>query len=171
MWDEPWEMAESQASDAPRVLVAVVPSVADWERVCREGWYRIPLRRAPRRIGAAYLAFYHPKCFDELRWTIQYYAAIQRYSLVPRRELLPEDAGHPRGDDLYYRIELGPLQRLPRPIPSLRLRRITFIHTDLAAMLQASDVTDLWRQEVPKERLWRGLQLSEPRALYGAPAA
>ena len=171
MWDDSWEMAEGHADEAPRVLVAVVPSVADWERVCQEGWYRIPLRRTPRRIGAAYLAFYHPKCFDELRWAIHYYAPIRRYSVVPRRELLPEHVDHPRGDDLYYKLELGSLQRLPRPIPSLRLRRVTFIHTDLAALLQASEIGDLWRKEAPRERLWRGLQLSEPRALYGASIA
>lgn len=171
MWDDGWETVEGPAEEAPGVLVAVVPSVADWVRVRQEGWYRIPLRRAPRRIGAAYLAFYHPKCFDELRWAIHYYAAIQRYSVVPRRDLLPEDAEHPRGDDLYYKLELGPLHRLPHPIPSLRLRRVTFIHTDLAALLQACEIGDLWRKEAPKERLWRGLQLSEPRAHYAASAA
>jgi hypothetical protein len=171
MWEEPWEATEGQAEGAPRVLVAVVPSLADWERVCREGWYRIPLRRAPQRIGADYLAFYHPGCFEGLRWAIHYYAPILRYGVAPRRELLPEEAAHARADELYYKLELGPLQRLPRPIPSLRLRRVTFIHTDLAALLQATEINDLWRRPAPRERLWRGLQLSEPVALYGARAA
>jgi hypothetical protein len=171
MWDEPWETGENAVYDSQRVLVAVVPSLADWERICREGWYRIPLRRAPARIGADYVAFYHPKCFGELRWTIHYYAPIRRYGVVSRRILLPQEAGHPRADELYYKLELGPLQRLPRPIPSIKLRRVTFIHTDLDTLLQANEIGDLWQREAPKERLWRGLQLGEPVALYGAPAA
>lgn len=171
MWDEPWESSESGGQEAPKVLVAVVPSLADWEHVRRDGWYRIPLQRAPRRIGAEYLAFYHPQCFAELRWAIHYYAPILRYSLAPRRELLPAEAAHPRASELYYKIELGALERLPRPIPSRRLRRITFIHTDLGALLRADEIGDLWRRDPPKERLWHGLQLAEPAALYRTTAA
>ncbi|MGL4651412.1 MAG: hypothetical protein ACRC1H_18550, partial [Caldilineaceae bacterium] len=40
------------------VLVVVVNNVADLQRAAREGWYRIPQRTAPRRIGADYLALY-----------------------------------------------------------------------------------------------------------------
>ncbi|MEZ4717652.1 MAG: hypothetical protein R2851_16435 [Caldilineaceae bacterium] len=40
------------------VLVAVMNNQEDWRRVAEEGWYRIPQRRAPRRIGADFLAFY-----------------------------------------------------------------------------------------------------------------
>ena len=40
------------------VLVAVVNNQADLRRAASEGWYRIPQRRAPRRVGADYLAFY-----------------------------------------------------------------------------------------------------------------
>lgn len=171
MWDEPWEYSESQGSTTATVLVAVVPSVADWGVVCRDGWYRIPLQRAPQRIGAEYLAFYHPGCFAELRWAIHYYAPIRRYSVAPRRDLFPSEAVHPRANELYYKLELGDLQRLPHPIPSLRLRRVTFIHTNLAALLQANEIGDLWHRDPPRERLWQGLQLSEPMALYAATAA
>ncbi len=171
MWEDAWEEPEVETPERQSVLVAVVPSLADWERVCREGWYRIPLRRAPARIGAAYLAFYHPKCFGELRWAIHYYAPVRRYGILSRRALLPEEPNHPRADELYYRLELGPLQRLPRPIPSLQLRRVTFIHTDLDTLLRADEIGDLWRREAPKERLWRGLQLSEPAVGYAVSAA
>lgn len=39
------------------VLVAVLNNADDLRRAADEGWYRIPQRRAPRRIGADYLAF------------------------------------------------------------------------------------------------------------------
>jgi len=63
------------------VLVAVVNNRADLRRAASEGWYRIPQRRAPRRVGADYLAFYQTGAFEsetEAR-TVSYYAAIRRY--------------------------------------------------------------------------------------------
>ena len=96
------------------VLVAVVNNQADLRRAGSEGWYRIPQRRAPRRIGADYLAFYQTGAFkdDSEARTISYYAAIRRYQLLSRADLLPDEAGHARAEEYYFRIEIGPLMRL-----------------------------------------------------------
>lgn len=160
MWEDPLTLQASEPCASPRVLVAIVPTQADWERVCQEGWYRIPVRRAPRQLGAEYLAFYHPKCFGDLRWSIRYYAPIVRYRVVRRDVLLPHQADHPRAAELYYKVEIGSLEELPHPILSYKLRRVTFIATDLDTLLQAREITDLWRcrQESIKERLWQGAQ-------------
>lgn len=147
LWDDAIE-----APDRPdgvglipeRVLVVLIPSVRDWVRVCEEGWYRIPLANAPRRIASDYLAFYHPQCLGATRWTIPCYAPVRSYQVLARRDLLPREADHPRAGELYYRIEVGALVTLPRPVPSRRLRRITFIETTLERLLQASEVNDLW---------------------------
>lgn len=144
-----------------RVLVAVVPTAGDWERIRREGWYRIPLARAPRRLGADYLAFYHTKGGGALRWTISYYATVRGFRLARRRELVPDEPDHPRADDLYYRIELGPLERLPHPIPSRKLRRVTFIATTLGRLLSAGEINELWEREAAGDRLWRALRARE----------
>ena len=144
-----------------QVLVAVVPSLADWERIQSEHWYRIPVTRAPRRLAVQYLAFYHTARFPELRWQIHYYAPVLRYNVASRRELLPEEPDHPRADTLYYRIDLGPLVALPHPIPSLKLRRITFISTTLDRLLGAREVAELWPRETARDRLWRALQTRE----------
>ncbi len=170
MWDEVFPI-EGHVESAVTVLVAVVPSLADWRRVQDEGWYRIPLRRAPQQIGAEYIAFYHPGCFGAWRWSIRTYAAVQEYRVVTRRELLPDEPDHPRALELYYRIALGPLQPLPHPVYSQRLRRVTFIRTDMEALFGASEICDLWRHEDRRVRLWRGLQISAPRATYRAHAA
>ncbi|GIV78849.1 hypothetical protein FKZ61_008505 [Litorilinea aerophila] len=142
------------------VLVAVMNNPEDLHRAAAEGWYRIPQRRAPRRIGADYLAFYQTGAFrgQPEAWTITYFAATRRYRLVTRRQLLPEEADHPRADDYYFCIEIGPLQRLERPIPSATLRRITFIHTTLARLLEARDVRELYLREDPFEKLWHALR-------------
>lgn len=151
----------SDTDDQERVLVAVVPSMRDWELARDEHWYRIPVSRAPRRVGAEYLAFYHTSAFGELRWCIAYYAPVRQYRLARRHELFPDEPDHPRADELYYRIEIGPLVALPKPIPSVRLRRITFIATTLPRLLAASEVNDLWSRETARDRLWRALRARE----------
>lgn len=163
MWDviEPTEGTDGPSLYDGRVLVAVVPTARDWERIRQEGWYRIPLARAPRRLGAEYLAFYHTKGGGELRWTISHYAAVRGFRLVRRRELVPDEPDHPRADDLYYRVELGALEPLPRPIPSIKLRRVTFIATTLRRLLSAHEINDLWEREAARDRLWRALQARE----------
>ena len=61
----------SLPDDSP-VLVVVVNDPADLARARDEGWYRIPLDRAPRRIAADYLAFYQTGAFPpEERWAVQ----------------------------------------------------------------------------------------------------
>ena len=164
LWDDLDALEEPIDRDWPqqRVLVVVVPSPRDWERVCSEHWYRLPLAHAPRRVGAEYLAFYHPGCFEALRWTISYYAPIERYTMVSRRELLPAESDHPRADALYYRIDVGSMETLPHPIPSRRLRRVTFIATTMSRLLQAVEINDLWPRETTRSRMERVLREQTP---------
>lgn len=142
------------------VLVAVLNNEKDLRRAAEEGWYRIPQRRAPRRIGADYLAFYMTAgCGQEgMAHSVTYYAPVRRYQLMARRELLPEESDHPRAEEYYYRIDIGPLQRLDRPVPAQSYRRLTFIHTTLDRLLNAGDVLDLFRQDDPFELLWGALR-------------
>lgn len=142
------------------VLVAVLNNEKDWRRVAEEGWYRIPQRRAPRRIGADYLAFYMTAGCGQAQTahTVTFFAPVRRYQLLARRDLLPQESDHPRAGEYYYRIELGPLQRLEHPVPAASYRRITFIHTTLDRLLAAGDVLDLFRHDDPFEQLWGALR-------------
>jgi hypothetical protein len=142
------------------VLVAVLNNQKDLQRAAEEGWYRIPQRRAPRRIGADYLAFYMTSGCSEAgeAHTVAYFAPVRRYQLLTRRDLLPEESDHPRANEYYYRIEIGPLQRLEHPVPARSYRRVTFIHTTLDRLLAAGDVLDLFRRDDPFEQLWGALR-------------
>jgi very-short-patch-repair endonuclease len=151
-------MDEIELSSSQRVLVAVMNAPRDLEIARHEGWYRIPLKRAPRRVGADYLAFYQTKAFGDERWAVNYYAPTRRYRLFTRAELLPEETDHARATEQYYKVEIGPLQRLPRPIPSRRLRRITFISTTLERLLKAEEINDLWDRGSREDRLWEAFK-------------
>lgn len=155
------------------VLVAVLNNRRDFELAQRDGWYRIPLKRAPRRVAAEYLAFYQTKAFGDDAWAVNYVAPVRRFHLVLRAELLPNEADHPRAAEAYYKVELGTLQRLPQPIPSRRLRRVTFIPTTLGRLLAAQEINDLWWRDDPQQRLWAALReaglLVECRYQVGEP--
>ncbi|MBX3049912.1 MAG: hypothetical protein KF753_00485 [Caldilineaceae bacterium] len=149
------------------VLVAVVNQPEDLRRAASDGWYRVPQRRAPRRIGADYLAFYQTGAFgaQEESHTITWFAPVQRYHLVTRAELLPHEADHPRAQDYYFRIDIGPLKRLDHPVPAAKFRRVTFIHTTLDRLLRAQDITELRRDDDPFDALWQALRDNRLRPL------
>lgn len=141
------------------VLVVVVRDPRDLAHALEDGWYRIPLDRAPSRIAVEYLAFYQTGSFSEgERCLVRWYAPVQDYRIVERRELLPDEPDHPRAADRYYSIGLGPATALPCPIPSHRLRRITFIPTTLTRLLAAQEINDLWVKTGAQERMWNALQ-------------
>ena len=147
-------MTTEATADSP-VLIVVMNNPRDIEIVRAERWYRIPVRRAPRRLGADYLAFYQTGAFGEdERWRVNTYAPVRRVRRVQRRDLLPDEPDHPRAAAEYFKFELGPLARLPRPIPSRRLRRITFIPTTLQRLLSAQEINDLWLGHEVEEQLW-----------------
>jgi hypothetical protein len=143
--------------DTARVLVAVLPRVRDLELARAEGWYRMPLARLPARFAADFLAFYQTAAFGAERWAVRYYAPVLRYQIVARRELLPHEPDHPRADERYYRVEIGPLASLPLPLPAGRLRRVSFISTTFGQLRRASDVRELFHpaeDAAPPDDLW-----------------
>ena len=150
--------------DSP-VLVVVVNDPADLDRAQREGWYRIPLARAPTRVAAEWLAFYQTGAFPAAeRWAVRWLAPVRGYRLATRRELIPAEPDHRRAGDLYYRVTLGPLEPVEPPILSRRLRRITFIPTTLARLRGADEINDLWIKSSAQERLWSALKAARIEA-------
>ena len=127
-----------------RVLVAYVPKPADFAIVQQESWYRIPQKHVPKGLYAEYVAFYFGRSFAADKWVIRYYAPRLGHELLTRQALLPDETDHPRANALYYKVQLGPLQELARPIISLRWRRVTFIHTTWDRFTDATEINDLF---------------------------
>jgi hypothetical protein len=127
-----------------RVLVAYMSDPADFAIAQEEGWYRVPQRHAPKGIYAEYFAFYFGRRFGSEKWAVHYYARRLGHELMPRRLLFPDQLDHPRANDPYYKVQLAPLQRLERPIISLRWRRITFLHTTWDRFQDATEINDLF---------------------------
>jgi very-short-patch-repair endonuclease len=140
-------------------LVGIVNRPKDWRTIQTQRWYRIPVRSAPDYLQAAkYIAFYQTKDFGDERWCVGYCAEVKAITRSRRVELLPDEPRHRRANDQYFRVELGPLLRLPRPIPSRRWRRITFISTSLERLLSAEEINDLFRTGPIEDRLYAHLK-------------
>ncbi len=140
------------------VLVAVMPSPRDLEIARLLGWYRIPFISAPKVVAVDYLAFYQPAAFGTRKWRVEWLAPVQGYELVRRAELLAEEVDHPRALEEYFRIQLGGLIRLPSPILAGGWKRITFLYTTGAYLLQATTVKELVIKSDERALLWRSLR-------------
>ena len=145
--------------DTP-VLVAVVTQARDLARAQSEGWYRLPLAHAPPRLGCEVLALYQTGAWGAEGRCVRWWGWVRQIRLRRRRELLPDEADHPRADALYLSFELGPLRCLARPVPARRLRRVTFIATTWGRLVQADDVAQLWPRLNRRQALAQGLQES-----------
>ena len=161
-------MATTSNYPSPEVLVAIMNNQRDLEIAQTQRWYRIPVKSADRFIRdieqMRYLAFYQTKVFKRDAFAVNYYAEIERISAVPRIELLPDEAGHQNAEVLYYKLEISPLQRLSQPIPSRRLRRVTFITTTLAKLNTAPEINDLFHTSPIEDLMWEELRAAEIQA-------
>lgn len=71
------------------IRVAFMSSPRDLKMARLLGWYRIPLRTAPKVMAVDCLAFHQPATFGENhRWCIEFFAPVLGHELVTRAELL-----------------------------------------------------------------------------------
>jgi hypothetical protein len=140
------------------VLVAVLNNKRDFEIARVLGWYRIPFKTAPKTVAVDWLAFYQTARFGDEKWAINFVAPVRGHELTTRAELLRTQPGHPRAGEQYFKIQLGPLEKLPQPIPSRKWRRLTFLYTTGERLLAATEINDLILQSEERELLWKALR-------------
>jgi hypothetical protein len=140
------------------ILVAVMNRPRDLEIARLLGWYRIPLRYAPKVVAVDFLAFYLTGAFGDERWSVPYAAPVLGHELTTRAELLKDEPDHPHSREEYYKIQIGPLIQLPRVIRAEKWRRVTFLYTTGEYLLRAETVNDLVIQTEERQMLWQALR-------------
>ena len=149
------------------ILVCIMPTPRDLEIARLLGWYRIPLRTAPKVVAVDYLAFYQPAAFGERGGQIEFIAQVKGHELTTRGELLKDEADHPRAREEYYKIQLGGLEKLSQPIIADKWKRLTFLYTTGEYLLNAKLLNDLVVQNEEREILWKNLrERAESEQLY-----
>ncbi len=153
------EPMNDSISDQALILVAILPETRDLEIARLLGWYRIPLRFAPKVVDVDYLAFYQPSAFGkEHGGCIEWFSEVRGHELTLRRELFRDQPDHPRANEEYYKIQLGPLQRLEKPIQADRWRRMTFLYSTGELLRKAHSFQDLVVRTDERNLLWRSLR-------------
>lgn len=148
-------------------LVAIMPSPKDMEIARLLGWYRIPLRTAPKVVDVDFLAFYQTDAFGEdHRWRIEYFAPVRGHELTTRAQLFRDERDHPRANEEYYKIQLGSLKRLKKAILADRWKRVTFLYTTGELFQKAVLINDLVVGSDDRKILWRSLRERASRSEY-----
>ena len=141
-----------------RVMVALLPQPRDWYLLRDQGWYRIPCKTQLRH-DYRHLAFYFgDESFRKKAWQICWWATIESREIKPRRELLPDEADNAKADLLYFKLSVGELRPLQRPILSRRARKLVFVPTTLDKLCGADELNDLWHESPLEDALWQTLR-------------
>jgi len=140
------------------VLVCLMPTPRDMEIARLLGWYRIPLRTAPKVVAVDYLAFYQPSTFGERGGQIEFIAEVRGHELTTRGELLKDEADHPHAKEEYYKVQLGSLEKLSKPITADKWKRLTFLYTTGEYLLKAKTINDLVVDGDERQVLWKSLR-------------
>jgi hypothetical protein len=140
------------------ILVAVLPGPRDLEIARLLGWYRIPLRTAPKMLTVDFLAFYQPGSFGEQGGQIAFLAPVIGHELVTRSDLLQDETDHPRAQDEYFKLQLGSLIALPTPVRADRWRRFAFFYTTGEYLLNSRTLTDLIIRPNDRGQVWTALR-------------
>jgi hypothetical protein len=131
-----------------RVLVGVVNRKRDLETVLNERWYRIPVSRMPRGINAEYIAFFLSGAFKERNGAVHYFAECRGVELVRRRDLIADETRHPRADEKYYKVQLGPIEVKDPPVQNTTRRSLAFVYTTWDRFVHAQTILDLYSDDV-----------------------
>jgi len=149
------------------VLVCLLPSPRDLEIARLLGWYRIPLRSAPKVVSVDYLAFYQPASFGERGGQVEYIAQVRGHELTTRGELLKDEADHPKAKEEYFKIQLGGLEKLKESAKTDKWRRLTFLYSTGEYLLHAKTLNDLVVEGEERSLLWKSLrERAENEQLY-----
>ncbi len=149
------------------VLVCWLPTPRDLEIARLLGWYRIPLRSAPKVVAVDYLAFYQPEGFSKSGAGIEFIAPVRGHELATRADLLRDEPDHPRAHEEYYKLQIGSLERLARPVRAAKWKRLTFLYTTGEHLLAAETLNDLVVGDEERRLLWRSLrERAEHTQLY-----
>ncbi len=140
------------------ILVCLLPSPRDLEIARLLGWYRIPLRSAPKVVSVDYLAFYQPAAFGERGGQIEYVAQVNGHELTTRGELLKDESEHPRAKEEYFKIQLGGLEKLKEPVKTDKWKRLTFLYSTGEYLLNAKTLNDLVVEGEERNLLWKNLR-------------
>ena len=155
-----------ELSDDALVLVAIMPHPRDLDIARLLGWYRIPLKSAPKILHPDIIAFYQTASFSKgHRSRIECCAEVAGVELTTRAELFRDEPDHPRAHEEYFKIQLRGIEMLPHPVLADEWKRFTFFYTTARRLYNAETIRGLAMNAREKGDVWRVLH--EREETYG----
>lgn len=153
-------------SDDALVLVAIMPNPRDMDIARLLGWYRIPLKSAPKILHPDAIAFYQTAAFGKgHKSQIECFAEVSGVELTTRAELFRDEPDHPRANEEYFKIQLRGVEHLPHPILADEWKRFTFFYTTGSRIMTAESIRGLAMNARERGDVWRVLR--EREEVYG----
>ena len=72
--------------------------------------------------------------------------------------MLRQEPDHPRAQEEYFKIQLGALSRLRRPILADKWRRFAFFYSTGAYLVDAETIEDLVVQHEDRSSVWQAMR-------------
>ena len=155
-----------ELSDDALVLVAIMPKPRDMDIARLLGWYRIPLKSAPKILHPDVIAFYQTSSFPkDHRSRIECYSEVSGVELTTRAELFRNEPEHPRAHEEYFKIQLRSMEKLPHPVLADEWKRFTFFYTTGGRLFSAESIRGLAMNARERGNVWRVLR--EREEMYG----
>ena len=155
-----------ELSDDALVLVAIMPKPRDMDIARLLGWYRIPLKSAPKILHPDVIAFYQTSSFPkDHRSRIECYSEVSGVELTTRAELFRDEPEHPRAHEEYFKIQLRSMEKLPHPVLADEWKRFTFFYTTGGRLFSAESIRGLAMNARERGNVWRVLR--EREEMYG----
>ena len=151
-----------EINDDALVLVAIMPKPRDMDIARLLGWYRIPLKSAPKILHPDVIAFYQTTAFGKgHRSRIECFAEVSGVELTTRAELFRDEPDHPRAYEEYFKIQLRGIETLPHPIIADEWKRFTFFYTTGSRIMTAESIRGLAMNARERGDVWRILRERE----------
>ena len=135
--------------DSTEVLVALMPSAADFTIAREQNWYRIGVYNVDKlvrpRWPPVFVAFRFSSNFGSETNCITHYARVTELQRATRSELFPAEQQPNTREKQYYKLLLSPLEALPNLVLGIRWERYpVFISTTSDKLVKAKTVDDLF---------------------------
>ncbi len=89
---------------------------------------------------------------------IEYFAPVRGHELAARGDLFKDEVNPAKAREEYFKIQLGPLTALPRPIKAGTWKRVTFLYTTGERLMNSETINQLTVQDEERKVLWRALR-------------
>ena len=79
--------------------------------------------------------------------------------------MLPNEASHPKVHNYYFRVHVGRVKKLPRPIRNIIPRRVSFGFTTLNRLLKSKNILQLYNIAPTEQIVEDGLRRADIKAI------